>query len=301
MLALAVRNWAKRSPFIVKRRRQILSLANAILHPWSVRTLAAFPVFAPASAGPAQAIAEFTVIAANQTFPFLVDLIEFTNGKRFENPTPIESMLNGSEQERAAQNIKRAFDKHGSDKAEAQNSYHYLYATVLPNLCDNADVLEIGLGTNKRNIVSTMGVTGRPGASLRAFRELLPTATIFGADIDRDILFEEPSIRTFFVDQTDLASFDSLAREIGRKFDLIIDDGLHSPNANIATLKFACENLKEGGWLVIEDIAPAALPVWRTVSALLPSNFGCAIFSYPEGLLFAVRRGGIVPAGGQDP
>ena len=45
------------------------------------------------------------------------------------------------------------------------------------------------MGTNNPNLVSTMGSSGRPGASLYAFKEYLPNAIIYGADIDKDILF----------------------------------------------------------------------------------------------------------------
>ena len=50
------------------------------------------------------------------------------------------------------------------------------------------NVLEIGMGMNNHKYISTMGGGGKPEASLRAFRDELPNASIRGADIDADIL-----------------------------------------------------------------------------------------------------------------
>jgi hypothetical protein len=84
-----------------------------------------------------------------------------------------------------------------------------------------------------------MGAEGKPGASLRAFRDFLPNAVIYGADVDRRILFEEDRIHCHFLDQTNFSSFEKIDNIIQEKLDLIVDDGLHSPNANINTLIFA--------------------------------------------------------------
>ena len=35
-----------------------------------------------------------------------------------------------------------------------------------------------------------MGKNGTPGASLKAFKEYLPNTNLYGADVDKDILFE---------------------------------------------------------------------------------------------------------------
>jgi hypothetical protein len=152
------------------------------------------------------------------------------------------------------------------------------------------DILEVGLGTNNSDVVSTMGHGGIPGASLKAFAEYLPRARIYGADVDRRVLFEDDRIKTFFVDQTDFKSFNSITDAVGHKFDLIIDDGLHSPNANIATLAFALQNLKQDGWFVVEDISAAAAPVWDVVAELLQSGYKCWLVSARGGYLFIVRR-----------
>jgi hypothetical protein len=137
-----------------------------------------------------------------------------------------------------------------------------------------------------------MGATGVPGASLRAFREYLPGATIFGGDVDKRILFQDDRIRTYFVDQTDLASLASLGKNLPEAIDLIIDDGLHAPNANLAVLVFGLEKLNHNGWLVIEDIPERAIPFWEVVAALLPDRYASHLFRAEGALVFAVQRRG---------
>jgi hypothetical protein len=151
-------------------------------------------------------------------------------------------------------------------------------------------VLEIGMGTNNTDVVSNMGMAGKPGASLRAFRDYLAQAKIYGADIDRRILFAEDRIQTFFVDQTAPDSFVALSKQVPCELDLIIDDGLHSPNANLETLRFALSRIKRGGWAVIEDIGAPTIPVWDVVSALLPHNFEAYVVKADLGNVFAVQR-----------
>ena len=152
-------------------------------------------------------------------------------------------------------------------------------------------VLEIGLGTNNPDVVSTMGESGIPGASLRAFRDFLPNAQVFGADIDEPILFKEDRIETYYVDQTQPDSFNDLLLNLGTEgFDLVIDDGLHAPNANIATLAFALHILKPNGWLVIEDIKTESLPIWETVSALLPVDSHPTLIKARRTHLFVAQK-----------
>ena len=133
-----------------------------------------------------------------------------------------------------------------------------------------------------------MGTGGRPGASLRAFSASRPDADVFGADIDRRILFNERRIKTFFVDQTAPATFNELGIQIGRQLDIVIDDGLHSPNANLATMAFALRHLKPDGYFVIEDISVAALPIWQVVAAALPTQYEAQIVSSAAALMFVV-------------
>ena len=223
-----------------------------------------------------------------QTFPLLSHLLGVV-GRTKLSPVPIEQLFTDAEGKAAADVLKLLFAKFGSDKSTGHN-YHHLYGEILKNKDDISCVLEIGVGTNNLDIVSNMGTRGVPGASLRAFREYLPNATIFGADLDKRILFQDDRIQTYFVDQTDLTSLESLGRNIPDSIDLIIDDGLHSPNANLAVLAFSLKKLKNHGWLVIEDIPERAVSLWEVVAALLPDTFASKLLRDEASLVFAVQR-----------
>ena len=245
-------------------------------------------LFVPNSAGDSQALLKLTLQAVSQTFPLLSHLLAVV-GRTKSSPIRIEQLFTGAEAKAAADVLKSLFDKFGSDKSTGHN-YHRLYGEILKHKDDISHVLEIGLGTNNLDVVSNMGTQGMPGASLRAFREYLPNATIFGADIDKRILFQDSRIHTYFVNQTDLTSLESLGKNIPDSMDLIIDDGLHSPNANVAVLAFGLKKLKNRGWLVIEDIPERAIPLWEVVAALLPDTFTGKLLRAEADLVFAVQR-----------
>lgn len=160
------------------------------------------------------------------------------------------------------------FVKYGSDKTSIHN-YHIIYNFILNKLGVNSklNILEIGIGTNNPDLISTMGDEGKPGASLYAFREYLPNSMIYGADIDTNILFISEKIKTFYVDQLDFKTFDNIP---DIKYDLIIDDGLHSLGANFNTLLFALDHLNNNGWIVIEDIG--IIDNWKSIDYILQST-----------------------------
>jgi hypothetical protein len=248
-----------------------------------------FPLFTPHSAGSYKDLSRLTVQAVNETIP-LLSAFAMSVGNRHCKGTSIKSFPVSDEDLEAASEIKTYFDRHGSDKGS--NGYHNVYGPILKKRDEVTGILEIGLGTNNIDVVSNMALWGTPGASLRAFREFLKSAMIFGADIDKRILFEEERIKTFFVDQTDAVTFDELGKSIPSDLDLVIDDGLHSPNANIETLKFGLTKIRIGAWVVVEDIAPEAIPVWEVVSALLPGNYQPHILRGESAFVFAVKRTG---------
>ena len=70
----------------------------------------------------------------------------------------------------------------------------------------------------------------------------------------------------------------------------MIDDGLHSPNANIATMLFALTILKPSGVFVVEDIRSSSIPIWQVVAALLPERCHPKIVQAKGGLLFIIQN-----------
>jgi hypothetical protein len=157
-------------------------------------------------------------------------------------------------------------DQYGSDKGELRTTHHpytwpsHTYADLYALLFDHCrdsvrNVFECGLGTNNPELISSMGKEGRPGASLRVWRDYFPKAQIYGADIDKNILFEEDRIKTFFVDQTNPETIRTLWQKIGsHEFDLMIDDGLHTFEAGLCLFENSAHKLASNGLYVIEDV-----------------------------------------------
>jgi len=159
----------------------------------------------------------------------------------------------------------RVMTRHGSDKARRHN-YTTVYSALLGELRDKPlRILEVGLGTNNPDLLSSMGAAGKPGASVRGWRDLFPRGEIFGADIDRDILFDDDRIKTFYVDQLDKSAIRDLWSQscLRQSMDVIVEDGLHTFEANISFLEGSLERLRPGGLYVVEDIQDSAIPQWK--------------------------------------
>jgi hypothetical protein len=244
-----------------------------------------FPAFCPMNGGPYELVAPHTALAINQIFPLLARLPLETDSDLL-SVSQIDHTTDAGE----ALLLKDRLDFYGSDKATLHD-YHILYAAILRNRNEVKNIFEIGLGTNNTDRIGTMGEEGRPGASLRAFRDYCPQSNIFGADVDESILFTDDRIRTYHVDQTQLDTLQFLKERLpAGEFDLVIDDGLHAPNANVASLIFGLSLLAPGGWLVIEDIGYQALPIWQVVARLLPRRYRAFLFRDKVGaLIFLVQ------------
>jgi hypothetical protein len=221
-----------------------------------------FSSFVPGSAGASRAIKRFTKNEINGIFQVLERLINTNPNIKGLTIISFEEYLSIKKCKISIEKSGQIFKDFGTNKHKPLHKvYDFLSTRELFN------VLEIGIGTNNKNIVSYMPGEIKPGSSLRSFDALFIQANIFGADFDRSILFSNDSIKTQFVDQLNYQSLVELFPNI--KFDLIIDDGFHSPRANINTLMFALQRLEKEGILVIEDVSPKTFTQWNLVSALL--------------------------------
>jgi len=158
----------------------------------------------------------------------------------------------------------RVMTKYGSDKGRL-NNYTPVYSALFKERCDQPlRVFELGLGSNNPDLPSNMGVFGAPGASLRGWRQLFPHALVYGADIDRGILFQEDRIKTFYCDQLDRSSIRELWShpDLQDGVDIIIEDGLHTFEANITFLEESLNRLRPGGIYVAEDITWNHIDEW---------------------------------------
>jgi hypothetical protein len=136
------------------------------------------------------------------------------------------------------------------------HTYSNYYYSLFNHFKDDVKlVFECGLGTNNPDIQNNMTVHGMPGASLKVWRDYFKNAQIYGADIDENILFEEERIKTYYVDQLNTLSIETMWKKIGiQNFDIIIDDGLHTTEANINFFISSFNKLKKNGIYVIEDV-----------------------------------------------
>jgi hypothetical protein len=136
------------------------------------------------------------------------------------------------------------FAKHGSDKGTGRHNYGLYYDALLsPHRSAVRRVFELGVFQ---------------GASLRAWRDYFPHARIFGADIDPLSRVREDRIETFVCDETlgpDLDALFSQQPLTAAPFDVVLDDALHTPEANAFFLERCFEQiLSPGGVWIIEDL-----------------------------------------------
>ncbi len=161
-------------------------------------------------------------------------------------------------------------EKYGSDKGGrsefniSKRKPHFYTSYYFQKFHNYRDkillVFECGIGTNDEKYQSNMGKDGKIGASLKLWREFFFNAEIFGADIDKNILFKSNRINTYYVDQKDKASIIKMWKRIKlNNFDLIIDDGNHSYEAAVSLFFNSFDKLKSKGLYVIEDVHAAYL------------------------------------------
>ena len=177
-------------------------------------------------------------------------------------------------------------DLYGSDKGSASlevkpypwppHTYISIYSLIFGlNRFAVSKVLECGIGSNSENLKSNMTKSGKPGASLRVWRDFFPEAEIYGIDIDPKTLFQENRIKTFEVDQTSARSINEFKAKIPNiEFDIVIDDGLHEFLAGKKLFSNLYSIVRNYGFYVIEDIIPTDLVKYREYfpSINLPFN-----------------------------
>lgn len=167
--------------------------------------------------------------------------------------------------------LANLFTKYGTDKV--RNEYVEMYESILdPWRHKRVRICEIGIGTLVPDAPSSMALYCdpgyRPGGSLRAFRDYCPKATVLGLDIQPDTQFFDERIETGICDTTDGLSVAKFFAFRERALDLVIDDGLHTPSAQLATLVNFQDKVNVGGIYVIEDIflGSPMFTDWRTVA-----------------------------------
>lgn len=144
--------------------------------------------------------------------------------------------------------LEELFNQHGCDKA-SKHKYHTVYEPDFEPLRNKEiNILEIGIFK---------------GDSIKVWLDYFPKATIYGIDIftritSKDIeVLNHDRVKWLKADSTSYSVVNSIKKEWPRiRFDIIIDDGLHTPDANTKTLNNLYPFLKKQGKYYIEDVWP---------------------------------------------
>ena len=148
-------------------------------------------------------------------------------------------------------------DKGSKNITESHHNYTLVYNELFKDMKEkDIKIFELGIGTLNQELQSAMPVNGLSGASLYGWNEYFPNAQIYGADIDKSILFTDDRIKTFYCDQTNPSVIKDMWNnpELEGEFDIIIEDGLHTFEANITFFENSIHKLKRNGIYIIEDI-----------------------------------------------
>jgi hypothetical protein len=167
--------------------------------------------------------------------------------------------------------------KFGSDKCpEILHCYTPTYHSLLNDRREKIKLmLEIGIGHSSL-MAAIVGSHYIPGASLRMWKAYFPNAKITGCDIHRPVIstYDEERIHTFYADQSDEQSLDSLItndlQQFGAHLDIILDDGSHVEEHQILSFRVLWKYIAVGGLYIIEDVWINRLDYFAT----LPKEFG---------------------------
>lgn len=189
----------------------------------------------------------------------------------------------------------RIMNRFGSDKGNYHN-YTKIYTKLMVEYIGEAcSLFELGIGTQNQALASHMPLHCKPGGSLRGWKEWLRNARVWGADIDRDILFEEDGISTRWVDQTRADTIQAMWRDLP-DMDIIVEDGLHTWVAQKLFLLESWHKVKPGGLYITEDVAPVSLPLLQAELQGLQIKLGTPILVLripggpPDNILLVMRK-----------
>lgn len=250
--------------------------------------------FVPAAGGMYQpGFTILTEVGKSATLEGIKALLPSINVFLKQIDIPLVSMetYNENNKTKASEELKEIFTRCGSDKAGPNHCYNLVYGEVFQKFdkFSSLNILEFGLGSQNPAIPSRMPGRNIVGGSLRSYKEYFPNAQVFGADIDKECLFNEDRIKTSYVDQLKPETFEEMHKEFSSpQYDLIIEDGLHSFTASLNTLNFALKYTKKGGTIVLEDLKNAG-NLWNMITLLLITKGFNAKLINSKGLMLVLH------------
>jgi hypothetical protein len=156
--------------------------------------------------------------------------------------------------------------KYGSDKGSGLSQDFIIRDIKSPNLvCHNYTFFYEFIFRKYKNIhinIFEMGIgvplcMGSLAGSLKGWAEYFPNSKIYSADIDKENLYSDDRITSYYVDQENQDSIIELWKNQDISeilFDIIIDDGPHTYTSNYLFYINSIQKLKEKGIYIIEDI-----------------------------------------------
>lgn len=153
--------------------------------------------------------------------------------------------------------LRECFDKNQCDKG-SKHHYEYVYYPILDELIENKKK------TNKPLWIMEIGIY--KGAGVQSFIDYFDSGLFsdyyfMGLDTfqrcppEKIPVLERKHVGYRKCDSTDPEQFE----ENNDFYDLIIDDGLHTPEAQMKTFQNYWPSLKSGGYYIIEDVWPLHL------------------------------------------
>lgn len=143
--------------------------------------------------------------------------------------------------------------KYGSDKCPQISHFYtdFYYKTFEGKRNSIRKLLEIGVGY--KEVMKGSPPHYKNGASLFMWRDFFPKAKMYGIDINKDIIFKDGRIQTFYCDQSDPVQLTRLIDKIGSDLDIVIDDGSHNPKDIVISCLTFMPLLKKDVIYIIED------------------------------------------------
>jgi len=144
--------------------------------------------------------------------------------------------------------LRELFDKHQCDKGK-KHSYDLFYQKEFEkDRLNSFNILEIGIFK---------------GASAKSWIEYFPNCIFYCIDItindEVKNFIDHPRIKYLEFDSTDRNITEKIKNIWNIEFDIVIEDGLHTPEANQKTFENIFPLLKKNGRYYIEDFFPIHL------------------------------------------
>ena len=163
-------------------------------------------------------------------------------------------------------------------------------------------LLFIGINLNNNAVISqTLTALNTSNKSNNQVHEILNNGNngkkllseylnLLSSKFKSNILFEENRIKTFYGDQTNISELIKIYKKINKKFDLIIDDGLHISFANLSVIISSLQYVKKNGYLIIEDIPFSNKYIWEVISYILHDKYGNFIVKSNKCFVFVIKN-----------